>query len=142
MSVGVFTVYTATAIPLDAMALSVNNDIRRPKNPHDLKGLEVTHTPRIKLPMVAEDGRVVPMEISINHPMEDDHYIKSATIIVLADPIASKAKFLFTPMNGKPEFKFQSRMAAGTSNVYCVIECNKHGRWAGESIIRIVGGGC
>jgi sulfur-oxidizing protein SoxY len=142
-SIGFFTVYLfGGAAPRIASAISFPDDIRQAIDMDDPKGLEKSHTPQLKVPMVAEDGRFVPIEMTLDHPMQEDHYIKSVTIIVLEDPIASKGMFLFTPANGRPYLKFQARMAAGTSKVRALIECSKHGRWAGEAMIRIVGGGC
>jgi sulfur-oxidizing protein SoxY len=143
VGIGLFTASLFGAVrPELSAAMALPDDINMAKDPDNLKGLEVSHIPKLTLPMVAEDGRVVPIEVSLDHPMEKDHYIKSITVIVLADPIASKGQFQFTPLSGKPYFKFQSRMAAGTSPVYALVECNKHGRWVGHSMIRIVGGGC
>ena len=143
VSMGIFTVYLfGAAVPRLASATVLPDDIRTAKDIDNLTGLEKTHIPQVKVPMVAEDGRVVPIEMTLEHPMEKDHYITAVTIIVLEDPIASKGKFLFTPANGRPYLKFQARMAAGTSSVRALIECNKHGRWEGDALIRIVGGGC
>jgi sulfur-oxidizing protein SoxY len=143
VSIGIFTVYLVGAsAPRLASATVLPDDIRTAKDPDNLQGLEKSHIPQVKVPMVAEDGRVVPIEMTLNHPMEKDHYITAVTIIVLEDPIASKGKFLFTPANGRPYLKFQARMAAGTSKVRAIIECSKHGKWEGDALIRIVGGGC
>ena len=143
VSIGFFTIYLSGSVaPGLARALTLPDDIRQAADSENLMGLEKSHIPRVTVPMVAEDGRVVPIEMTLDHPMEEDHYIKSVTIIVLEDPIMSKGMFMFTPMNGKPYMKFQARMAAGTSRVRALIECTKHGRWAGDAMIRIVGGGC
>jgi sulfur-oxidizing protein SoxY len=143
VSLGVFTVSLGgIAAPRMASAVKMPNDIQRPKSRHDLQGLEKTHVPQVKVPFVAEDGRVVPIEMTLDHPMEEDHYITSVTFVVIDDPIASKAQFLFTPQSGKPAVKFQARMDAGTKKISAIIECSKHGRWLGEATMRIVGGGC
>ncbi len=125
-----------------AAAIALPDDIQQAKDIDNLQGLEKTHTPKLKIPMVAEDGRFVPIEFTLDHPMEKDHHIESVDIIVMVDPIATKGRFLFSPQNGEPKLKFQVRMAAGTTKVYAVIACNKHGRWVGDAMIRIVGGGC
>lgn len=143
VSLGVFTISLCGAVaPVFASAVKMPNDIRRPKNPYDLQGQEKDHIPRLKVPLVAEDGRVVPIEMTLDHPMEQDHYITSVTFVVIDDPIASKAQFMFTPQSGKPMLKFQVRMDSGTKKVSAIVECNKHGRWLGEATMRIVGGGC
>lgn len=143
VSMGVFTVALGElALPKIAEAVVLPNDIQRAKNKHKPVGLEKSHTPILKVPLVAEDGRVVPIEMTLDHPMEPDHYIESVTFVVIDDPIASKCMYNFTPQSGKPFLKFQSRMDAGTKTVSAIVQCNKHGRWVGEAVMRIVGGGC
>ena len=144
-SVG-FGVFTMTlggiAIPRQAEAIALPNDIQRAKNKFDPTPFEKSHTPSLTVPLVAEDGRVVPVEMKLDHPMEEDHYIQNVTFVVWDDPIASKCMYSFTPASGKPFLKFQTRMDAGTKTVSAVVECSKHGRWVGEAVMRIVGGGC
>ena len=143
VSMGVFTLSLMGSVkPEFVEALALPDDIQKAKDMNNLQGLEKIHTPKLKIPMVAEDGRFVPIEFTLDHPMEKDHFIESVDIIVFSDPIATKGRFLFSPQNGKPSLKFQARMAAGTTTVYAVISCNKHGRWVGDAMIRIVGGGC
>lgn len=143
VSMGVFTIYIGGAlIPKNARAVTLPGDIKRAKDMDNPKGLEASHTPRLKLPMVAEDGKVVPIEMTLNHPMEKDHYIESVEFHVPNDPIVAKGMFFFSPANGRPHLKFQARMDSGTSTVYAVINCTRHGRWVGEAMMRVVGGGC
>ncbi|MDH5639516.1 MAG: thiosulfate oxidation carrier protein SoxY [Nitrospinota bacterium] len=143
VSLGVFTVALgSSAIPRLAHAVALPNDIQRAKDKKNLAGLEKEHTPILKVPLVAEDGRVVPVEMTLDHPMENDHYIESVTFVVIDDPIASKCMYNFTPQSGKPFLKFQTRMDAGTKTVSAIIQCSKHGRWVGDAVMRIVGGGC
>lgn len=143
VSLGVFTITVGgSALAQVAEAVALTNDIRRAKNKYDPTALEITHTPKLSVPLVAEDGRVVPIEMTLDHPMEEDHYIKSVTFVVIDDPIASKCQYNFTPASGKPYLMFQTRMDAGTKTVSAIIECNKHGRWVGDAVMRIVGGGC
>ncbi len=143
VSLGVFTIYLGgAALPKNAMAIALQDDIKRAKNLDSLTELEKSHVPQLKLPMVAEDGTVVPIEMTLDHPMEPDHYIDSVAFYVPNDPIVGKGEFFYSPANGKPNLKFQTRMDSGTSRVFAVINCTTHGRWAGEAMMRVVGGGC
>lgn len=143
VGLGVFTMTLGgIAIPKKAEAITLPNDIQRAKNQYDPTPHEMSHTPKLTVPIVAEDGRVVPVEMTLDHPMEKDHYIKNVTFIVIDDPLASKCMYNFSPYSGKPFLKFQTRMDAGTKTVNAVVECSKHGRWVGSAVMRIVGGGC
>ncbi len=143
VSIGLFTMsFLGKVDPKLAAAIALPDDIQKAKDIDNLRGLEKTHTPKLKIPMVAEDGRFVPIELTLDHPMEKDHFVESVDVIVLSDPITTKGRFLFSPQNGRPHLKFQTRMAAGTTTIYAVIACSKHGRWVGDAMIRIVGGGC
>jgi sulfur-oxidizing protein SoxY len=143
VSLGVFTISVGGLFaPDESEAVKLPGEIQMAKNPKSLTGLEMSHIPQLKVPLVAEDGRVVPIEMTLDHPMEKDHFIESVTFVVLGDPIAGKAQFLYTPYSGKPSFKFQARMDSGTKKVSAIVECNKHGRWVGQATMRIVGGGC
>ena len=46
-------------------------------DPNDLTDMERMHLPQITLPPVVEDGSQAPIQVTVNHPMEEDHYIKS-----------------------------------------------------------------
>ncbi len=143
VGLGVFTVTLGSmALSRVASAVTLPNDLNRAKDKYNLQGLEKQHTPQLKVPLVAEDGRVVPVEMTLDHPMEEDHYIESVTFVVIDDPLAAKCQYNFTPQSGKPFFKFQSRMDAGTKTVSAIVVCSKHGRWVGDAQMRIVGGGC
>ena len=143
VSIGLFTMsFLGKVDPKLAAAIALPENNQKAKDIDNLRGLEKTHTPKLKIPMVAEDGRFVPIELTLDHPMEKDHFVESVDVIVLSDPITTKGRFLFSPQNGRPHLKFQTRMAAGTTTVYAVIACSKHGRWVGDAMIRIVGGGC
>jgi len=123
-------------------ALALPDNIQKGSYNDTTGHLGKAHAPKLTIPMVAEDGRFVPIDFALDHPMEADHFIKSVDIIVFSDPIQSKGKFKFSAMNGHPNFKYPIRMAAGTTTVYAVINCSKHGRWVADAMIRIVDGGC
>ena len=140
---GVLSVSALSIInPSLVSALALSDDIHEGNYVDGLHRGEKSNAPVLKIPMVAEDGRFVPVDFALDHPMEEDHYIKSVDIIVFSDPIKSKGRFMFSALNGKPSFKYQIRMASGTTTVYAVINCSKHGRWVADAMIRIVDGGC
>ena len=120
-------------------AASLFNFIKDPDNPSPL---EKEHMIDFRLPKIAEDGANVPVEVSMNHPMEPDHYIKSFQILIFDDPIVSKGVYHFTPANGQAYIYTQIRMDGGDKEVYVIAECSKHGKWVGKGTLKVSLGGC
>ena len=111
-------------------------------DPNNLTDMESMHLPQITLPPVVEDGSQAPIQVVVNHPMEEDHYIKSIQIINFTDPVQTKGKFYFTPANGEAFIGTQIRLNGGESSVWVVAECNQHGKWATSSNTKVAAGGC
>lgn len=102
---------------------------------------EDEHRPAIEAPTLSEDPGAVPLQISVNHPMEPDHFIRSIDVRLDKDPVPYKGKVLFTPANGRAAVAFQMR--SGTGGLLRVtVECSKHGRSVGTKEIRVAEGGC
>ncbi len=99
------------------------------------------HRPQIDLPVLAEDPVAVPLQISVDHPMESDHFIRSLEVSLETDPVAYKGKFFFTPANGRAWVAFHFRSGIG-GVVKVVGECTRHGRFTGAREIRVAEGGC
>ena len=90
--------------------------------------LEREHAPRLAMPILAEDSAAVPLEVSVEHPMEPDHFIRSIEVTLDKDPVPWKGKFLFTPGNGRAWAAFTMRSGAG-GLVRAVAECSRHGKF-------------
>ncbi len=100
------------------------------------------HLPKISLPPVVEDGSQASIVCSVDHPMDEDHYIKSIQIMNFADPVVIKGKFYLTPNNGEAYISTQIRLSGGEGTVWVVSECNKHGKWASSKNVSVAAGGC
>jgi len=116
--------------------------IHRPADPNSPTEFERLHTPRVKIPLVVEDGANVPCFVELDHPMEPDHYIMRVQILNYQDPIIWKGTFHFTPESGTVYLYSQLRLDSGKSTVYAVAECNRHGRWVGSAEVDVAVGGC
>ena len=113
-----------------------------PKDFENMTEMERIHVPKLTMPPVVEDGTQASVIVSVDHPMEEDHYIKSIQILNFADPVVIKGKFYFTPANGEAFFSTQIRLAGGEGTVWVVAECNKHGKWASSKNVSVAAGGC
>lgn len=113
--------------------------VRDPKAP---TAEEKEHLINIRLPAIAEDGANVPIVVSLNHPMQPDHYIKSIQIVNFNDPIVGKGVYRFTPANGQAYIGTQLRMDGGDAEVFVIAECSKHGKWVASKKLKVSLGGC
>jgi predicted secreted protein len=112
------------------------------KDSDNLTEMERIHLPKITLPPVVEDGSQAPIQIEMDHPMDDDHYIKNIQIIGFNDPVQTKGNFYFSPLNGEAFIATQIRLNGGESTVWAIAECNQHGRWAASKDTKVAAGGC
>jgi sulfur-oxidizing protein SoxY len=109
---------------------------------HD--ALKEVHMPKLILPAMTRNGTHVPVVVKMNHPLEQNHYIRQIQVLNESDPVPSKGIFHPSPANGEIYFAFQARMHSGTSTVLAIAECNLHGRWTARQRITIPDGqgGC
>ncbi|MDR5695743.1 MAG: thiosulfate oxidation carrier protein SoxY [Armatimonadota bacterium] len=107
-----------------------------------LTALEKEHLINIRLPAIAEDGANVPIVVSMGHPMERDHYIKSIQILNFRDPVVNKGIYYFTPANGEAYISTQIRMDGGDAEIFVIAECSKHGKWIASKKLKVSLGGC
>lgn len=109
----------------------------------DLSPEQLEHLIEVRLPIIAEDGSNVPIIMTMpNHPMTEDHYIKTLQIVNFRDPIASKGLYHFTPRSGQAYFSTQIRMDGGDTDLEIVAECSRHGRWVTQKTLKVSLGGC
>ena len=129
-----------SAIP--ALNCAHGGVFQRPKDLENLTEIERIHLPKISLPPVVEDGAQASIVCSVDHPMDEDHYIKSIQIMNFQDPVVIKGKFFFTPANGEAYLSTQIRLAGGESRVWVISECNQHGKYATYRDVKVAAGGC
>lgn len=111
-------------------------------NDNFLTEIERIHVPKVTLPPVVEDGNQAPIVVEVDHPMEENHYIKSIQILNFNDPIVIKGQCFFTPMSGQAYLSTQIRLAGGESRVWVISECNQHGKYATYRDVKVAAGGC
>lgn len=102
---------------------------------------DAAHSIRIELPVLADDPVAVSLQVSVDHPMDPDHFIRWLEVTLDTDPVPNKGKFHFTPANGRAWVAFQFRSGIG-GVVKVVGECTRHGRFVGTREVRVTEGGC
>lgn len=95
----------------------------------------------IDVPILADDPVAVPLTVSVDHPMEADHYIKSLEVGLASDPVPRKGTFRFTPRSGRASIAYQMRSGQG-GELSVAGECSRHGRFEAKQLVRVAPGGC
>jgi len=125
---------------LQAMTLGAVHAILRP--PTAWAGeADVEHRPHFEVPFLAEDPTNVPVRVSVPHPMDRDHFVRSIDLVLESDPVPHKGTFRFTPRNGRASVAFPMRSGVG-GVLRATVECSRHGRFTGERELRVAGDGC
>ncbi len=124
---------------IDQSFASTFNFVRDTENPTEL---EKMHMAKLTLPPVVEDGSAAPIQVELDHPMDDDHYITNIQIVSFNDPVQTKGTFYFSPANGEAFLSTQVRLNGGESEVWVITECNQHGKWATSKQTKVAAGGC
>src|SRR5713226_3873723 len=124
-----------------ALLLGGTLTLLMPSAPQAQPALEGEHRPLINAPTLSEDPSAVPLQVSVNHPMEPEHFIRSIEIRLDNDPVPYKGTFFFTPANGQAAIAFQMRSGSG-GLLKALAECSQHGRFVVTKEIRVAEGGC
>lgn len=103
--------------------------------------LASAHQPIFDVPSLAENPIAVPVRVSVDHPMDRDHFIESVEIVLDADPVPHKGTYRFTPANGRARIAFPMRSGTG-GLLKATVTCNRHGRFVGTREMRVAGDGC
>lgn len=96
---------------------------------------------KIDTPPKAENGALVRMPISVDHPMEADNYIALLAIFVDDNPKPLVGKFEFSPAAGKAEVELRIKMAKA-SQIRAIAKSNKGKLYGAVMKLEVAEGGC
>ncbi len=95
----------------------------------------------LKLPEIAENGRTVPLSVSVDSPMSDNDYVKAIHIVAEGNPNPEVVSFNLTPSAGKAEIS--TRMRLGKSqNVVAAAVMNDGSVYKVSRFVKVTIGGC
>ncbi len=95
----------------------------------------------LKLPEIAENGRTVPLSVSVDSPMSDNDYVKAIHIVAEGNPNPEVVSFNLTPGAGKAEIS--TRMRLGKSqNVVAAAVMNDGSVYKVSRFVKVTIGGC
>ncbi len=95
----------------------------------------------MKVPIIAENGAVVPISISSDLPMEEGNYVKKIYIFVDENNDPFIADVDLTPANGKAALSLRIKMRK-TSQVRAILETNKGALYGSNKTVKVTIGGC
>jgi len=98
---------------------------------------------RIKLdmPEIAENGLVVPINISVESPMTEADYVKSVHVFADGNPLPQVVSYHFTPACGEAAASTRMRLAQ-TQNVIAVAEMSDGSLFTTKAQVKVTIGGC
>lgn len=96
---------------------------------------------KLELPLIAENGAVVPIRVESDLPMTSNEYVKSLYIISDKNRRPLNAKVNFTPDSGKAYFAANLRLGA-SGNVRAVAEMSNGTLYMAMQEVKVTVGGC
>ena len=95
----------------------------------------------VKLPEIAENGRTVPITISVDSPMTDGDYVKSLHVVAEGNPSPEVISFNLSPSMGKAEVMTRMRLGK-TQNVRAAAVMSDGSVFTGNKKVKVTIGGC
>jgi sulfur-oxidizing protein SoxY len=95
----------------------------------------------LDMPVVAEDGRVVPVIIESDLPMTSEGYVKAIHLVVDHNPDAHLAAFQLTPAIGAVSISTRIKMKR-TTWVRAIAETSTGEVWAAYARVQVTLNGC
>jgi len=95
----------------------------------------------LKLPEIAENGRTVPVTVSVDSPMSDSDYVKTVHVVAEGNPNPEVVSFNMSPGMGKAEVSTRIRLGK-TQNVRAVAVMSDGSVYSGTKEVKVTIGGC
>lgn len=96
---------------------------------------------KLDLPQIAENGLVVPINVSVESKMEPNDYVKAVHIFADGNPLPGVVSYRFTPESGQAAANIRMRLAK-TQNVIAVAEMSNGKLYTTKSEVKVTIGGC
>ena len=95
----------------------------------------------IELPEIAENGNTVPLQVTVNAPMESGNYVSDVLVLADGNPRPGVAQVHFTPLSGKAIASTRIRLAA-TQNIVVVAKTSGGQFFTDQKLVKVTIGGC
>ncbi|MCF6206720.1 MAG: thiosulfate oxidation carrier protein SoxY [Sulfurovum sp.] len=95
----------------------------------------------LTVPEIAENGAVVPVKVNVDHPMEENNYVKAIHVLTTKNGNARAADVMLTPLNGKGYFATRIKLG-GTQDVVAIVELSDGTFLKAAKPVKVTIGGC
>jgi sulfur-oxidizing protein SoxY len=95
----------------------------------------------LKLPEIAENGRTVPISVSVDSPMTGSNYVKAIHVVSEGNPNPEVATFNLSPASGKAEVSTRIRLGK-TQNIVAAAVMSDGSVYMTKRKIKVTIGGC
>ncbi|MDD3789452.1 MAG: thiosulfate oxidation carrier protein SoxY [Petrimonas sp.] len=96
---------------------------------------------KLNVPDAPENGAVVPVEVTIDHPMTSDNYISNITVLTTKNKVNKAISFDLTPANGMAYLYVNVKMGQ-TQDLVVLAKTNKGKIFQASKSVRVALGGC
>ncbi len=96
---------------------------------------------KVDMPLIAENGSVVPVRVESGLPMTADNYVKHVYVIADKNRRPMNARFTFSPESGKLAVATNVRLAT-TTDVRVIAEMSDGTLWEAKQEVKVTVGGC
>jgi len=144
-----------SAVAATPMALMAKEDApkAKKKGPNDMSfdaavaaitgGKELKDSDKVKLtvPEIAENGAVVPVKVEIDHPMEENNYVKAIHVLSTKNGNVRCVDVMLTPANAKGYFATRIKLSS-TQEVVGLAELSDGTFIKAGKSVKVTIGGC
>lgn len=96
---------------------------------------------KLDLPEIAENGLVVPINLSVESPMTEADYVKSVHVFAYGNPLPQVVTYHFTPACGVAAASTRMRLAQ-TQDVLAIAEMSDGSLFSTKAQVKVTIGGC
>jgi sulfur-oxidizing protein SoxY len=140
------TLSRRSALAAIATVIAARQALATPDATRDWLASKAKGTPQsgkvsLKAPEIAENGNAVPVTVSVESEMSEKSFVKTLYVAADGNPAPGVVTWEFTPMSGKAEVSFRTRLAE-TQKLVAVAEMNDGSLWMASHEIKVTIGGC
>ena len=146
---------SAVAATVTPVALMAKEEAKKtaPKSPNALtidaaidaitggKGAKDSDKVQLTVPEIAENGAVVPVKVHVDHPMEENNYVKAIHVLAAKNGNSRCVDVMLTPANGKAYFATRIKLG-GTQEVVGLAELSDGSFIKAAKSVKVTIGGC
>ncbi|ABK44416.1 thiosulfate-binding protein SoxY [Magnetococcus marinus MC-1] len=131
----------SVVVPQSAMAADLDKVKANIKEHMGSGDYQESDTVKIDAPIIAENGAMVPVKITVDHPMDTDNYIQSIGVFVDNNPTPFAGVYAMGPANGKAYVS--ARLKIGKTSQVRAVAMTNTGKLIGTSKeVKVTIGGC